>query len=135
VTTASDKIWIDLDTNAEGGGFVYDYNSSGGLHSANASYTISSATADLGSVSEGYGFQVATTTQSAGGPFNAVSPYNLGTQNVGVVDSTTRTILTSSSTPITAGRASISVKAKASTTTPTAADYADTITMIASATF
>lgn len=135
VTTASDKIWIDLDTNAQGGGFVYDYNSNGGLRSANVNYTITSATADLSSASEGYGFQVSTTTQSAGGPLTAVSPYNLGTQNVGVVDSTTRTILNSSAAPITAGRASIVVKAKAATTTPSAGDYADTITMIASATF
>ena len=44
-------------------------------------------------------------------------------------------ILTSTSAPITAGRASILLKAKASTLTPTAGDYTDTITMIASATF
>jgi hypothetical protein len=135
VTTASDKVWVDLDTNAEGGAFVYVYSSGTGLTSTEGSYTITSATADLSSVDEGYGAQVASVTQSSGGPLVAVSPYNSSSQNVGILNTTSRNIFTSSGAPITAGRGSVYLKAKASITTPAASDYADTITMIASSTF
>ncbi len=135
VTTATEKIWIDITTNGEGGGFVYLYNSTGGLTSTNAGYTIPSATANLSSVSEGYGLQVATDTETSGGPLTAVTPYNGVSENVGVIDTTARTIFTTNSAPISGGRGSIFVKAKSSTVTPAAADYSDTITMIASSTF
>ncbi len=135
VTTATDLVWIDLDTNAENGAFVYVYNSSGGLFSANANSTITSATANLSAVPSGYGLQVASVGESSGGPLAAVSPYNGASENVGIVDTTSRNIFTSSSVPITAGRGSVYVKAKATGTTPAASDYADTITMIASASF
>lgn len=135
VTTATDKVWVDLDTNAEGGAFVYVYSSGTGLTSTEGSYTITSATADLSSVDEGYGAQVATVSQSSGGPLVAVSPYNSASQNVGILNTTSRNIFTSSGAPITAGRGSVYLKAKASIITPSASDYADTITMIASSTF
>jgi len=135
VTTASDKIWIDLDTNAVGGGFVYVYNSGSGLQSSNASYTISSTTGNLASAQEGYGARVENTTQSSGGPFTAESPYNSSGDTVGVLDMSTRTIFNSSSSPVTAGRGSILIKAKASTTTPAGGDYASILTMIASGAF
>lgn len=135
VTTAADKIWVDLDTNADNGAFVYLYSNSSGLQSANASYTITSATADLTGVSEGYGIQIATVTQSSGGPLAKVSPYNGAMENVGIINTTSRNILTTSNAPIVGGRASIFVKAKASTSTPAASDFSSTITMIASSTF
>ena len=135
VTTAASKIWVDLDTNAESGAFIYVYNSTTGLTSANAAYTITSATANLASVNEGYGLQVSSNTQSSGGPLVPVSPYNTSSENVGIIDTTARNIFTSSSSPITAGRGSILLKAKATTTTPAAADYTSVINMIASATF
>lgn len=135
VTTPSTKVWVDLDTNAEQGAFVYVYSSGTGLVSANSAHTISSATGDLSSLSEGFGLQVATVGQSAGGPLAAVSPYNGGSQNVGILDTSTRTIFNSTSAPITAGRGSVFLKAKAATTTPAASDYSTIITMIASATF
>lgn len=135
VTTATEKIWVDLDTNAESGAFIYVYNSTTGLTSANASYTIASATANLASAGEGFGLQISTNTQSSGGPLVAVSPYNGSSENVGIIDTTARNIYTSTSSPITAGRGSVLLKAKASTTTPAAADYTSTINMIASATF
>jgi hypothetical protein len=130
VTTASNRIWIDLATNAENGGFVYIYDANAGLVSANVSYTINSSTSNLGSASEGYGVQVATVSN-----LSAVSPYNGASDNVGVVDTTIRPILDSSNAPVTAGRSSIYVKAKNASQTPAANDYADTITMIASGSF
>lgn len=135
VTTATNKIWVDLDTNSESGAFVYIYSSGTGLTSTNASYTLTSATANLASVDEGYGLRVESVTQSSGGPLAAVSPYNGASDNVGIVSTTSRNILTSSGNRISSGRSAILVKAKASGLTPASSDYTDTITLIASATF
>lgn len=135
VTTASEKIWVDLETNAAGGAFVYIYSLSTGLSSLKAGYTITSATTNLATAQEGYGLQVSSLNQSSGGPFLAVNPYDGSLENIGILDTTSRNILSSSGVPITAGRASIFVKAKASALTPSASDYTDTITIIASGTF
>lgn len=135
VTTATNKIWVDIDTNADNGAFVYLYSNGAGLTSANASYTINSATDNLTGASEGYGIQIATVTQSAGGPLTKVSPYDNSSENVGVINTTSRNILTTGGAPITGGRASLYVKAKAATTTPAASDFSSTITMIASSSF
>jgi hypothetical protein len=135
VTTATQKVWVDVSTNAEEGAFVYVYANDTGLLSSTAGHTITSVSGDLTSVSEGFGLQSNSTTQSAGGPLTAQSPYNSGSEIVGIVDTDTRTIFTSSNSPITGGRGSLLVKAKAATTTPAAGDYASILTMIASATF
>jgi len=135
VTTATNKIWVDLDTNSESGAFVYIYSSGTGLHSTAASYTLTSATANLAAANEGYGIRVETVTQSSGGPLAAVSPYNGASDNVGILSTTSQNILTSSGSRISNGRSAILVKAKASGLTPAANDYSDTITLIASATF
>lgn len=135
VTTATNKIWISLDTNGLGGGFVYVYDNNTGLHSTSANYTISSATTNLTSASEGFGLQSSTATQTSGGPLTPVSPYNNSSENVGIVNTASQTLYTTSSAPIVGGRGSLFVKVKASTTTPTASDYSDTLTMIASSTF
>lgn len=135
VTTATDKIWIDLSTNGEGGGFVYAYSTNAGLRSSAQSYTITSASTNLSSASEGFGLQSATDTESAGGPLAPSSPFNGASENVGGVSTTSQTLYNSSSAPITAGRGSLLVKAKASALTPAAGDYSETITLIASSTF
>ena len=134
VTTAAEKIWIDLDTNAEAGAFVYLYAINAGLTSASTGTTLTSVSTDLGSASTGYGLRINSMTQSSG-TLTAVSPYNGSNDVVGVVDTTSRNIFTSNGAPITAGRGSLLVKAKASTSTPAATDYSTVITMIASATF
>ena len=135
ITTASQKIWIDIDTNAAAGGYVYLYDQYAGLRSSHSNYTISSATADLSGVNEGFGLQSASTAQSAGGPLVALSPYNGVSENVGVVNPTVNEVFHTSSSPITAGRASLIVKAKVSNFTPSSTDYSDTLTFIASSIF
>lgn len=135
VTTASDRVWIDLTTNAESGGFVYVYSTNGGLNSSTTSYTISSLTGDLSSVGEGFGIRSNSVTQSSGGPLTAQSPYDGASDNVGITDSTIRNIYTSSGNPISAGRGSILLKAKTSSVTPSSSDYAEILTIIASASF
>lgn len=135
VVTATDKIWIDLDTNSEGGGFVYIYNSVNGLQSTSSSYTITSASNNLAAAQEGYGARVENVSESSGGPFEAESPYDQSGDVVGVLDTTTRTIFNSSSAPVNGGRGSILIKAKASAVTPASGDYASVLTMIASGSF
>lgn len=130
VTTASDKVWVDLDTNAENGGYVFVTSSNGGLSSNVVGHTIPSTTANLASESEGYGLRVDTASS-----LTAQSPYDATGDTVGIVNSTIRELFSSDNAPVTAGRGSILFKVKTSNTTPSANDYADIITLIASGTF
>ena len=134
VKTATEKIWIDLDTNAESGAFVYLYANNAGLVSSSTSSTIASTTGDLNGTSEGYGLQISSVAQSSG-TLTSVSPYNGASEVVGIIDTSSRTLFNTNNAPITAGRGSVLVKAKAATTTKAAGDYSSIITMIASATF
>ncbi len=135
VVTAADKVWVDVDTNGSAGAAVYVYSTNSGLNSTRASYTITSASGNLASTSEGYGARGSTATQSAGGPFQIVAPYDGSGDVVGLVDTAKRIIFESATAPLTAGRASFELKAKASAVTRAASDYGDTLTVIASATF
>lgn len=135
VTTASDRVWIDLTTNAENGGYVYVYSSNGGLNSSTTNYTITSTTGDLSSLNEGFGIQSNSVAETSGGPLVALSPYNSSSDNVGVTDSTIRNLYASSGNPISQGRASFLLKAKTSSLTPSSSDYTETLTIIASGSF
>jgi hypothetical protein len=130
VTTASNYIWIDLSTNAENGGVVYLYDVNTGLKSSVLNYTISSSSTNLTAATEGYGVRVNSVTN-----LTAQSPYDGSSNNVGLVDTTIREVLNSGSSPVSSGRGSLEIKAKASTTTPASNDYTDTLTMIASGSF
>lgn len=134
VTNSPTNIGVDFATNADAGGQVYISSANSGLSSAQASYSISSATADLSSASQGYGAQVASVTQSSGGPLNKISPFNGSANNVGLINTTSSSILSSTS-PITGGSGAIQLQAKSSNITPAATDYQDTITLIAAAAF
>ncbi|MEX2054583.1 MAG: hypothetical protein WD972_00235 [Candidatus Andersenbacteria bacterium] len=134
VITSAEKIWVDLSTNGNSGGTVYVVGSNAGLQSSHTAYTIASASANLTAASEGFGAQGSTATQSSGGPFSIAAAYNLSSENVGVTDTTIRDIFTTAN-PITAGRGSFLVKAKSSSVTPAAADYTETLTLIAAALF
>ena len=135
VSTASDRVWIDLTTNSENGGYVYVYSTNGGLASSTTSYTIDSLTGDLSSEDEGFGIRSNSVSESSGGPLVALAPYNDSADNVGITDSTIRNIYNSSGNPISAGRASFLLKAKASSITPSSSDYTELLTIIASASF
>jgi hypothetical protein len=131
VTDSPQKIWLDFDTNAGSGGNTYIYGQNAGLRSTKAGYTLSSITGDLSALSQGFGGQSASATQTSGGPFTATSPYNGASQNVGIIDTSIRKLY-GASAPVTAGRSSILLKAKVSNTTPSASDYAETLTILAS---
>lgn len=135
VVTAPNKVWIDFSTNANGGGFLSINGTNGGLQSTTVAHTITSTTADLTAQPDGYGARSSTVTESAGGPMRALTPYNGSSDNVGVLDTSKRYIYDSSELPVTGGRVSFELKAKASDTTPSAADYVDVLTVIASGSF
>lgn len=130
VSTSSDKINVSFATNAQNGGVVYIYGVYNGLRSAAKNYTITSASANLTSASEGYGAVSVSATQTSGGPFTASSPYDGSSDNVGVIDTSIRPIY-SSAAAVTGGSGSFRLKAKPSQTTPSASDYSDTITLVA----
>jgi hypothetical protein len=134
ITTAGQKIWVDLETNAVDGAVVYVRGSGTGLTSIGAGHTIPGLTGDLGSASEGYGMQLNTVGQASGGPLTAITPYNGTLQNIGTLDTTFRPML-ESTTAISGGRGSFFLKAKSATTTPAAADYSQLLTVIAAARF
>lgn len=120
---------IGLSTNSMNGGVIY-VKSNGSLSSALAGTSITSVSADLDIAATGYGAQVSAVGQSSGGPFAATSPYNGVTNNVGALNSSLQGIV-STPTRITSGTASVILKAKAGSTTPSATDYSDTLTFIA----
>lgn len=134
VTSSPQKIWVDFETNGESGGRVYVVASNAGLLSSRASYTISAVTGNLTSLSEGFGAQGSTATESAGGPFDIATAYDLSSNNVATADTTIREIFSTTS-PVTGGRGSFLLKAKSSAVTPAATDYTETLTVIASASF
>lgn len=135
VTTASQKVWVDVDTNANFGAYVYVYDAYAGLRSAATNYTISSASTNLTSVSQGFGLQESTVTQTSGGPLAMSSPYNGASENVGAISTALSELFYTSASPIVGGRGSFVIKAKTASTTPSASDYTDTLTLIASSTF
>jgi len=130
ITDSPQKIWLDFDTNAGSGGNVYVYGKNAGLHSTKAGYTLSSVTGDLGILAQGFGAQSSSATQTSGGPFTAASPYNGSSQNIGAIDTSIRKAY-GATAPVTAGRSSVLLKAKVSDTTPSASDYAETLTLLA----
>ena len=135
ITDAPSPISLTFDTNASSGGDIYISGQNGGLHSAIASFTITSASGDLSSLSNGFGARVTATGQSSGGPLSALSPYNNATTTVvGITDPTIRKII-SSSAQVNTGTASVLIKAKAAASDPVANDYQEVLTMLASASF
>ncbi len=135
ITTTSDRVWLDLATNAANGGAIHIYGSNSGLYSTAANYMISAVTGNLTSLSEGFGLQYASVAESAGGPMAVDSPFDGTSETVGTLTTTPQRIFNSSASPVTGGRASFVSKAKPSVLAPAAADYTDTITIVAVANF
>lgn len=135
VNDATDKVWVDIATNGEGGAYVYIYGDSGGLYSASKVNSITSVTGNLAVLDEGYGVRVDTTSETSGGPLIAESPYDGAADNVGTIDTAINVIYSSSSSSVVGGRGSAVFKAKVDALTPAASDYSILITVIASATF
>jgi hypothetical protein len=134
IVSSPQTIDIALSTNATNGAHVYIAGKNNGLLSATTSYLINSVSNNLTSLGEGYGAQNSSISQTSGGPFSVIGPYNGSGGTVGIVDSTTRSLYTSPG-PITNGIASLLLKAKSSSSTATATDYSDIITLVAAGSF
>lgn len=130
VVTSADSVWVDITTNAQNGATVYLQGAAGGLQSVAAGHTITSASDDLATQSEGVGIQAVSASQGSGGPLTALAPYNGTGSNVGVIPQQLESLFTSSAA-ITNGRGSFAIKAKASGLTPAATDYSEILTIVA----
>jgi hypothetical protein len=136
------SIFITSASNSSAGTIIRVTSQNAGLKRTSApTNIITSATATLVAGTEGYGLCVFSTTQDSGSPtvLNKTSPYNSGctktsSHSVGVIDTTSRTIL-SASGAIKGGAAEVLVKAASSTSTINGTDYTDVISFVASATF
>ena len=134
INTSAQSINTTLSTNAASGGNVYITGLNGGLKSSSQSFLINSVSNDLASLNDGFGAQNTSVTQTSGGPYTVVSPYNVSGTNVGIVNSTTRSLYTSTA-PVTGGAGVLNLKAKAATTDVAATDYQEVLTFTAAANF
>ena len=130
----SPTIGTSLTTNAYFGAAIYVSDQYGGLKSSSRSYTITSASGNLSSASEGYGLQSTGATQTSGGPLVASSPFNVTSNNVGILSTTPQFLYTTASA-ISGGSGSAVLLAKTAVTDPSATDYGDTLTLVAAANY
>lgn len=133
VSTGLPHAKSDFATNADNGGGVYLFDSNNGLSSAHTGSTLAAVTADL-TTNTGYGVQGVGSSQTSGGPFSIISPFNVSGNNVAAPSTTVQQIY-STANPVVGGTAQFQVLAKPSSLTPASNDYTDTITMVAAAQF
>lgn len=134
VVNSPSRIWVDFDTNGDNGGNVYIYGKNGGLTSAAVAHTISSLTADLSAINQGFGTQSVSAVQASGGPLTVANPYDGTSDSVGITDINIRKIYTTTN-PVTSGRSSLHLKAKVTPLTPSSDDYAEILTVLAAPSF
>jgi hypothetical protein len=134
VYTASNQIWLTITTNGDSGALLFGGGQYGGLNSTSTGQFISSSTVDLATLSQGFGEQDTSATQTSGGPLVEDSPYNVTGTNIGQDANTYQEWFTSIN-PIVNGEGSVSLLAKTSATTPAAPDYTETLTTVAASTF
>jgi hypothetical protein len=134
VVNGSADALIGLTSNAVNGGAVYVRDTNSGLYSTLANTTLSSASTDLSSASSGYGGQITSVGQTSGGPIAAASPFNGSGNTVGALTTSLQQLVTTAS-PVTSGTATLRLKTKVAALTPSATDYADTVTLIAAMNF
>lgn len=128
VSAGGATITASVTSNAANGGSLLLADQNSGLTSAQKSFTLASATANLSVAASGYGAQVTSTSQGSGGPIIPASPYNSGGNTVGMLGSTWQSFANWSG-PITSGSATLALAAKSSTLTPASSDYADIMTI------
>lgn len=130
VVSANATVLADITTNALHGGSILIRSQNAGLVSLVGSNTINSASADLALAGSGYGAQVTSTSQSSGGPITEATPFDGAGDTVGALSMVLQQ-LANFSGPVTGGSVTTTLKAKATATTPSANDYADTVTISA----
>lgn len=132
VTTVTNRIWVEFETNLNNGGELFVRDQYNGLYSSSKSATLTSADANLASVS-GYGIVEASSSETYLGPMLAETRFNQGGDIVGGLHnySYSELLYTTSANPIYEGLISLYVKGRADESTPASEDYTDTITFTA----
>lgn len=134
VNDSTEQLWVDFSTNANYGGAVYIYGSQAGLYSSATDYLISAVSGNLAALSEGFGLQGVSASQSSGGPFSLTTAFDLSDDNVAEITTSPQELFAASA-PVTAGRGSILSKAKVTDLTPAANDYSNIFTVVAVGSF
>lgn len=133
LVTSPSSISLTFSTNASHGGTIYMSGSNTGLVSANSggyNVHVTAPSGDLSSLSEGFGLQ----NLSASSPMVSQSPYNGAGNVVGAIYTTFQPVF-SSTTSVSSGTSTATLKAKTSTLTPSATDYSDDLTFIVAASY
>lgn len=133
VINSPSDISFTFSTSASFGGSIYMSGSNTGLTSATAgnyNITIAGASGNLTSLSEGFGLQGLT----ASSPLAIDVPYDGTSNTVGAVYTTFKPVFSATSS-VSSGTATARIKAKASSITPAASDYTNTLTFIAAASY
>lgn len=139
VATSPTPRTATVNTNAKNGWLVWARDSNTGLSSASAPYTLASTTpgsnSTLSAGTEGYNFG-ATSSQAGGtGTITVATPFvGIAAGQGGGLDTTLRTIASSTGTANTAVL-TLRNNAAISASTPAAADYTDTITVVGAGLF
>jgi len=134
VNTSPDTINTQFSSNAGSGVNVFIKSKNSGLLSGSTGGKINAVSTDLDSVSQGFGAQSTSTTQTSGGPASAASLFNGNANNVGSITTVLQSIFNSSS-PISGGEGKLLLKAKAAQGDIAASDYQEVITLTASGNF
>ncbi len=129
VANGNADVIIGLTSNAANGGSVYVRGANAGLLSSSTSNSIASASADLSVAGFGYGAQVTSVGQTLGGPLSKRAPFAGASNNVGGISTSLQPILTTDG-PLTSGAATVRLMAKPASTTLSANDYADILTLV-----
>jgi hypothetical protein len=131
--THGNRIWMDAETNSDGGFAIVISGINGGLTSPTTSETITSVTVDLDQVASGFGLQSEyidyDDSSSLYGEITATTDYAGTINSVGAI-STTATKMYDGDGPIVDGRMAIKVVAKPGTSYTPASDYEETVTLI-----
>ncbi len=128
-----------VNTNAPAGWMVWAKDSSTGLHSANASYTIASTTpgsnSTLSNGAEGYNTGVTSSQTGGTGTITVATPFVGGSTGKGGGLNTSLAALASSGGTANNAVLTLTNNASISGSTPEATDYTDTITVVGAGLF
>lgn len=128
--TAGNRIWIDAETNSEGGFAIIMNGLNGGLYSSTTTQLLPSATANLDSVSSGFGLQSEyTSSNPLLSSISTETNYAGSNNSVGVISTTPYRVYQANG-PVSDGRMALKVIAKPGTSYTPASDYQETIYLI-----
>lgn len=131
--TAGNRIWMDVQTNSDGGFAIVMRGVNGGLKSSTTTQTITSANANLDQVASGFGLQSEyidyDSSSSLFGTISATADYSGTINTVGKITTSANKVYDGDG-PIVDGRMALKVIAKPGITYTPATDYQETIYLI-----